>query len=383
MVLLALMFGCPLALGAGASPARSGAPAPSRTHTARPSTIVSLEFDHAFTDQLPAIAIANRRRMHVTVFAMSGRVGLPGYMTASQLRELQAQGNEIGGHTIDHRDLSQLSPPAQHHEICDDRVALEADGLAVTDFAYPYGSLNASTPGIAHACGYQSARGAGGIASEGGCEGPCPAAETIPPHDPYHTRAVNSIIDTTTLSTMTGYVRAAERHGGGWVQIVFHHVCDGCDLYAISPQTIAQFIAWLAHRSAIGTRVQTVRQVIHTPFAPGPIRVRLASGVALGLRPAVRCPSTPVGAGCTRRSVPSLTVPTTSGAGSIMTVSTSSPARIVLLDIFKRLVRATAIGRAGLRWRLRLPPSTRSRRAMLKVSYPLGLADYPLRLSRS
>jgi peptidoglycan/xylan/chitin deacetylase (PgdA/CDA1 family) len=122
----ALTCCCVLALGTSDPQARGrGLPRP---HAGtRGPTIVSVEFDHAFSDQQAAVQLANSHGIKVTVFAMSGRIGLPGYMTAAQLRQLQAQGNEIGGHTINHEDLSQLSVAAQRWEICDDRIALEAD----------------------------------------------------------------------------------------------------------------------------------------------------------------------------------------------------------------------------------------------------------------
>ena len=214
-------------------------------------TIVSLEFDHAFTDQLPAVQTANSYGMKVTLFAMSGRLGMTGYMTAAQLLALQSQGNEVGGHTINHPDLAKLSPAAQRYEICDDRAALEVDGFDVTDFAYPYGYLNRYTPGIVRGCGYGSARIAGGLGAHGGCPNPCPPAETIPPRNPFQTRTVNSVMKTTSLAMIENYVTTAERSGGGWVQIVFHYVCDGCDPYSVSASTLDRFLAWLAAPGAL------------------------------------------------------------------------------------------------------------------------------------
>jgi peptidoglycan/xylan/chitin deacetylase (PgdA/CDA1 family) len=225
-------------------------------------TIVSLEFDHAFSNALPAVQIANQHGMKVTLFAMSGRVGHDGYMTAQQLLALQAQGNEIGGHTIDHPDLSRLDPAAQRHEICDDRTALQAAGLRVTDFSYPYGYLGPATPSIVRSCGYQSARLAGGLGRGSDCGGPCPWVEKIPPPRPFRTRAESSVQQGTTLKTLERYVVRAEQAGGGWVQIVFHQVCDGCDRYSISESRFGRFVAWLARRRSNGTTARTVRRVI-------------------------------------------------------------------------------------------------------------------------
>lgn len=333
-----------------------------------PRTIVSLEFDHAFTDQLPAVETANSDGMKVTLFAMSGRLGMTGYMTAAQLLGLEAQGNEIGGHTINHPDLAKLSPAAQRYEICDDRVALEADGFDVTDFAYPYGYFNASTPGIVRACGYQSARIAGGLGAGGGCPNPCPPAETIPPRNPFQTRTVNSVMKTTSLATIENYVTAAERSGGGWVQIVFHYVCDGCDPYSVTASTLDRFIAWLAARARIGTTVETVRQVINTPFVPAAVSVRVGTRRAIRLRPGELCPATPVTARCT--TVSRAPVAVRPRLGSTLIVTSASPAERVMLGS-RRMRRLDAAGR---RWKLTI----RRRSGPLTVTYPLGTATYRL-----
>jgi peptidoglycan/xylan/chitin deacetylase (PgdA/CDA1 family) len=258
-----LIFGILAAAVAVAIPAEASS-AGDRSRPQAGPTVISLEFDHAFSDQLPAIELANRLGLKVTVFAMSGRIAQPTYMTLAQLRRVQGSGNEIGGHTIDHADLSQLPAAAQRHEICDDRTALRLAGLDVTDFAYPYGHYNGATPRIVRSCGYRSARGTGGLASPGGCYGPCPPVESIPPADRWVTRTVNSVLRTTSLATIKHYVTRAQRVGRGWVQIVFHYVCDRCDTYAISPRTFSAFVRWLAARRSRTLRVETVRHVINT-----------------------------------------------------------------------------------------------------------------------
>ena len=352
---------------AAAFPGLAGGAGP-QAHPTYSPTVVSLEFDHAFTDQLPAVQAANSRGMKVTLFAMSGRLGMTGYMTAAQLLALQAQGNEIGGHTINHPDLAELSPAAQRYEICDDRIALEADGLDVTDFAYPYGYLNRYTPGIVRACGYESARIAGGLGAHGGCPNPCPPAETIPPRDPFQTRTVNSVMTTTSLGTIENYVIAAERSGGGWVQIVFHYVCDGCDPYSVTAATLDQFIAWLANRARLGTTVKTVRQVINTPFHPAPVKVRLGPRRTVRLRATKACPATPVTAPCTKVSRAPVAI--RPRPGSTLVVTCGSPAKRVMVGSLS-LRRLDATRR---RWKVTIAHGS----GVLTVIYPLGTASYRL-----
>ena len=61
---------------------------------------------------------------------------------------------------------------------------------------------------------------------------------------------------------------AAEENGGGWVQLVFHHLCDGCDAYSITPANFTALLDWLQPRAAQGTVVETTTQVVGGPAQP-------------------------------------------------------------------------------------------------------------------
>ena len=52
------------------------------------------------------------------------------------------------------------------------------------------------------------------------------------------------------------------------MQLVFHHLCDGCDAYSISPATFTALLDWLQPRAAGGTVVETTAQVIGGPVQP-------------------------------------------------------------------------------------------------------------------
>lgn len=233
------------------------------------TTVVSLTFDDGAQDQYDnARSLLSDHGMKGTFYINSGRVGTSGYMTWSEIAALASDGNEIGGHTITHPDLPTLSTDDQQRQICNDRVALLNMGFAIKNLAYPHGGADANTKQIAYDCGYNSARKVGGIVSPGLCHG-CGYAESIPPSDAYYTRTPDSVRTNTSLATLKGYVTQAEAHGGGWVQLVIHHVCDGCaDTYAVSPSTLASFLDWLQPRSLGGTSVKTVDEVIGGPVQP-------------------------------------------------------------------------------------------------------------------
>lgn len=249
---------------AGLQPAQAPA-GPAESH---PPVVVSLTFDDANADQYQTRALLADHAMHATFFVNSGRLGLSGYMTQAQLAGLQSDGNEIGGHTVSHADLPTLDADEQKRQVCNDRVALLNQGFTVGNFAYPYGDANLTTKQIVASCGYNSARGVGDVVSPGTCDG-CPYAEQVPPADLYRTDTPDSVKLATTLDVIQGYVTQAETHGGGWVQLVLHHVCDGCDPYSVSPATLASFLDWLAPRAASGTTVKTVREVVGGSVQPG------------------------------------------------------------------------------------------------------------------
>jgi hypothetical protein len=184
-------------------------------------------------------------------------------MTWTQLQQLAADRNEIGGHTLHHVDLTQITAQDAQNEICADRQNLVNHGFAARSFAYPYGGYEQSgVPALVQACGYTSGRTVGDIRSPNFPNSPF--AESIPPADPWVTRTPTDIRSTDTLATIQGYVTQAEQNGGGWVQIVLHDVCTtGCDTYSTSPTTISAFLDWLAPRAAQGTIVKTVGEVMN------------------------------------------------------------------------------------------------------------------------
>ena len=234
------------------------------------TTIVSLTFDDGRQTQYSARGSLAAHGMHATFYVNSGTVGTTtsSYkMTWGQLHDLASDGNEIAGHTLTHAHLTELSSSEAQHEICDDRTNLLNQGFSpVISFAYPYAEYDSMVASIVSQCGYSSARTVGGI-RDAICSS-CAFAETISPRDRWATRTPH-IATNTTLATMQTYVTQAENHGGGWVQLVFHSICDGCDSLSVSLTRFNAFLDWLQPRAANGTVVQTVGEVM-TGVGPAP-----------------------------------------------------------------------------------------------------------------
>jgi peptidoglycan/xylan/chitin deacetylase (PgdA/CDA1 family) len=248
------------------------APSPGRAAT---NTIISLTFDDGSASQAATLSMLSQRGMTGTYYINSAMVGSSSYyMTWSQIHALADAGNEIGGHTLHHKDLTKLSTTEATTEVCDDRTNLINNGFSpVTSFAYPYAANNTTAEQIVQGCGYSSGRDVGSIYHPTECPS-CPYAETIPPRNPYALRTPEPAVTGTTLADLQANVTNAETHGGGWVILMFHGICDNSctSSNSFSPSIFTAFLDWLQPRSANGTVVRTVGQVTGgtSPPPPGP-----------------------------------------------------------------------------------------------------------------
>jgi len=250
LIMLVLAVAALAALAGSAGHAR-------RVSAAVSPVVVSIQFDDGNLDQyIEAWPILQAHNMVATFYVNSGHIGTADHMTWTQLQDLQANHNEIAGHTIDHVDIKKLKPADARQQVCGDRNALLANSLEATDFAYPFGSFDAGSEQIVSDCGYNSGRGVAG------------GTETIPPLDAYGTRTPPNPKKATRLKRIEGYITAAQANGGGWVQLVFHHVCVKCDAYQITPTHLDELLTWLQAQEANGVTVETTHQVIGGPVNP-------------------------------------------------------------------------------------------------------------------
>src|SRR5262245_9298709 len=187
------------------------------------NTVVSLTFDDGQSSQVATQAMLASHGMNGTYYINSAQVGSSSYyMTWPQIHSLADAGNEIGGHTLHHVNLTTVNTATAQTEVCNDRQALLNQGFApVTSFAYPEAAVNATARQIVQQCGYATGRGVGSIYSGGVCPD-CPFAETIPPANAFDLRTPESAGSSTTLAQLQSYVTDAESNGGGWVVLTFH-----------------------------------------------------------------------------------------------------------------------------------------------------------------
>ena len=231
---------------------------------AQGQTVVTLTFDDGWADQYQGLAMLNAHGMHATYFVNSPRIsGDSAYMTWSNVADLAAAGNEIGGHTAYHADLPFIDPTEAQRQICYDRDNLLQRGYNVTNFAFPFGDYSPAVKSMVQNCGYNSARTTD-VFPQANPSGP------IPPPDPYQ---INVGTDTPTLTSMENAVTAARQNGGGWVPIVIHHMCNACNIDYITPSDFNTFLDWLQGQAANNVVVKTMQEVVGgatQPQVPGP-----------------------------------------------------------------------------------------------------------------
>jgi peptidoglycan/xylan/chitin deacetylase (PgdA/CDA1 family) len=233
-------------------------------------TLVSLTFDDGLKSQYRATnEVLNPRNVDGTFFVNTGAIDRreAGAVTWTQLSTMRSNGHEIGGHTLDHVNLVGLSVDEATHQVCDDRARLIQRGYNPVSFAYPEAAFDAQSEAIVQGCGYQSARTGGNVLPEGPHY-----AETLPPRDPYATGAVGTTNNgPMTLAWMKSAVTAAETHGGGWVQLLYHDVCFRLSLNyqkcmsgyrPVDSGALGSFVGWLRSRASEGVQIKTVQQAM-------------------------------------------------------------------------------------------------------------------------
>lgn len=250
-----------------------------RAEATSPRTVVTFAWGGGLSDQMPSLAIFGRYRMHATYFVPSGLVctlsqaqclGSSPYLTIADIREIAAGGNEIGGLSVTHQQLTTMPVAEAKREICDDRSNLFRLGFRPTDFAYPFALVNPAIEALTRACGYNAGLGTGTLNGAGRCGG-CALAETIPPRDPYDVRTpveVNSVGTVWTPATYESIVTSAQRHGGGWIVFTLHDICaTNCSL-GTTTAILGAVLKWLYGESGRNVVVETMRQVIGGPVRP-------------------------------------------------------------------------------------------------------------------
>lgn len=132
----------------------------------RKTFVVTIDDGHddGYTFALP---ILQKYGYLATYYVVAGRVGLPNNLTWDEIAKLQADGMEIGNHTLDHVNLTTQSAAQIANEInAAQQLLTEHLGTAPTTFAYPFWAYNSVVVRAVRAAGLPIALTNGSYAYE-------------------------------------------------------------------------------------------------------------------------------------------------------------------------------------------------------------------------
>jgi peptidoglycan/xylan/chitin deacetylase (PgdA/CDA1 family) len=125
-----------------------------------------ITFDDGYVNNLAAFEELKKRGMRASWFIVTGSIGRePAWpadgrpagrlLNADELREMQANGMEIGSHTVSHVRLAETDDTRLMQELTDSKATLEEQlGKTVDSFAYPYGVWDARCAEAVQHAGY-------------------------------------------------------------------------------------------------------------------------------------------------------------------------------------------------------------------------------------
>lgn len=119
------------------------------------------------SDYEQAMPLLAERGLTAMFFVLAGRIGTPGSLSKSQIREMAAAGMTIGSHGWDHIDWRQATKAALRRELYDARETLQdVLGDRINILAVPYGLFDRRVVAEARKAGYrQIFTSSGGFAS--------------------------------------------------------------------------------------------------------------------------------------------------------------------------------------------------------------------------
>ncbi len=133
---------------------RDGAPLPANP--------VIISFDDGWSDQFTyAFPILEKYHYTAEFFVFTNPIGHRGFLTWDDLRTMLKAGMVIGDHTRSHPFLTKITDPAKlWNEIDGSKLLIEKTlGIAVNEFAYPFGQYDPAIIRLVEKAGYQAARG--------------------------------------------------------------------------------------------------------------------------------------------------------------------------------------------------------------------------------
>jgi peptidoglycan/xylan/chitin deacetylase (PgdA/CDA1 family) len=125
-------------------------------HPVKPSVCITFD-DGCETDLIAAAPVLREFGFNATFYLTAGFLGTPGYLNTTQVQELDAQGFELGCHSMTHPYLSDLPEAELKREIWNAKLQLEQIvHHPIEHFSCPGGRYDRRTLELARKAGFKS-----------------------------------------------------------------------------------------------------------------------------------------------------------------------------------------------------------------------------------
>lgn len=210
--------------------------------------VVTLTFDDGNTSQYqipyPILKAAGQKAVF---FINSGELGEDTFMTWAQVMELQANGFEIGGHTLNHIELPTVSESEMNTQVNQDRANFALHGITPSNFASPFGAYDNTMLSIV-AKTYDSHRA---FANQG---------LNIWPYTKYVLN-VRYVTNQTSVEQVKAWVVEAVAQDA-WLVLVFHEILPTVDPTDDYSWETAKFQSFINYLNAQGIKAKTTKEVL-------------------------------------------------------------------------------------------------------------------------
>ncbi len=201
--------------------------------------IVTVTFDDGWESVYTAgLPILQKYGVKTTQYILTGVFDNTSYMSIKQIKSMQAAGHEIGSHTIDHPDLTQLDEEQLIEQLRQSRDDLQKHFGPIKDFTSPYGAYNAHTLDTISKY-YRTQKNAEGDPAANELE----AINVATTFNPLNIVSF-SVRETTTLYELNKLIEAAKKHNA-WLVLTYHQIDRTGDLYSVNPEEFESQMALL------------------------------------------------------------------------------------------------------------------------------------------